>query len=224
MVACKLNLVGVDLAHGSDDALTTNVQHDVVGIDGGSSELWVGAWSNVGVTTNDGQVNAVRAHWLTRVRVDIALVMSIWVRHGIGMVVNVAGQVSIMVQMGIWVEMVIWVEVRIWVRDRCRWLSAAWSVGDDVVVRVAIIEDESASLIVAGQLGLVSVNLVHIGDDGFSSDLKDDLVWSDSGCSELWVSSWGHRDIAANKRQVDSVGASTLGRGVSVGGIVVVLW
>ena len=58
---------------------------------------------------------------------------------------------------------------------------------DHIVVRVSVVFDEHASVIVAGQLYFVWVDLADGDDIGIAIDLKDSFTLGYCRCGELWV-------------------------------------
>lgn len=92
-------------------------------------------------------------------------------------------------------------------------------VGDEVVVRVAIVGDQGAAMVVTCDLDLAGVDLVMIHHIGVSVHLDHGLSRRDCGSSKLGVSSISGLNVATGLVELNTVGA----RGLVVVGIVVVV-
>ena len=100
VVAGKLNRVGVDFAHRSDNRLTVHLNDSLVGVDGGGSELGVSSWSNGGVSSSYVQfITMGRVHVVVRDVVGVAVVIGnvVGVAVVIGNVVGVAVVIDVIV-------------------------------------------------------------------------------------------------------------------------------
>lgn len=82
---------------------------------------------------------------------------------------------------------------------------AAW--GSDIVIGVAIVWDQGATIFVAGQLDFTGVNVLHRSDNWLSIDLDDSLVCGNSGSGDLWVDIVGWLDVTARVVKLNTVGA-----------------
>ena len=87
---------------------------------------------------------------------------------------------------------------------------------NNIVVRVAVIGDQNAAVVVASELDSVDVNLVDGGEDRLAIVLDHDFCWADSSGSELRVNVVTDLDVATNLVQLDSVGAERLLLGLVV--------
>ena len=81
----------------------------------------------------------------------------------------------------------------------------AW--GSDIVMGVAIVWDQGATILVAGQLNFTGVDVLHWSDNWLSIDLDDGLVCGNSGSSDLWVDIVGWLDVTARVVKLNTVGA-----------------
>ena len=87
---------------------------------------------------------------------------------------------------------------------------------NNIVVRVAVIGDQNAAVVVASELDSVDVNLVDGGEDRLAIVLDHDFCWADSSGSELRVNVVTDLDVATDLVQLDSVGAERLLLGLVV--------
>ena len=84
------------------------------------------------------------------------------------------------------------------------------SGGVDVVVRVAVIGDQGAASIIAGELNLAGIDVIDWGNDGLSVNLDHSLVRADCGGSELWVNVSSSLDVTSSNVEGNAVGALRL--------------
>ena len=77
-------------------------------------------------------------------------------------------------------------------------VSVVVSGGVDVVVRVAVIGDQGAASIIAGELNLAGIDVIDWGNDGLSVNLDHSLVRADCGGSELWVNVSSSLDVTSS--------------------------
>ena len=98
-VAGNLDLVGVDFAHWSNDGLSVNLEHDLIVRDGGSSELWVSAWSNLNISRGSLlDVDTVR-----RVGVVVRLgLVNLWLWLVDGLRLGLVGLLGLDVCVNVW--------------------------------------------------------------------------------------------------------------------------
>ena len=87
---------------------------------------------------------------------------------------------------------------------------------NNIVVRVAVIRDQNAAVVVASELDSVDVNLVDGGEDSLAIVLDHDFCWAHSSGSELRVNVVTDLDVATDLVQLDSVGAERLLLGLIV--------
>lgn len=160
LVAGQLNGIWVDGLDWCEESLTVVDNHGFFVVVGGSSELWVNAWVNVGVATDHGEVDTVSALWLWVVRLWL---VGLWV---VGLDVVGLWLVMAVVDLRLVLLVVAVVDVAV----------VVMSVRVDIVVRVAIIRDQCAASVVAGELNLRGVDLVDRGRDGLSIDLDHCVV------------------------------------------------
>ena len=81
------------------------------------------------------------------------------------------------------------------------------SVRVDVVVRVAIILDQGASVLVAGQLDGIGVNGLDWGEESLTVVNNHGLFVVVSGSGELWVDAWVNIGVASDHGEMDAVSA-----------------
>ena len=91
------------------------------------------------------------------------------------------------------------------------------SGGVDVVVRVAVIGDQGAASIIAGELNLAGIDVIDWGNDGLSVNLDHSLVRADCGGSELWVNVSSSLDVTSSNVEGNAVGALRLTVVVTIG-------
>lgn len=118
--------------------------------------------------------------------------------HGLWLSVHVIMHVRVAVHVGVTMVMVVMTVVVLVL------------VGNDVVMRIAIIGDQCATVIVAGELESMRINFVHWGDIGVSVDLNCDLSWGDGGSGVLGVGVGADRDVASSHMELHAVGAHGL--------------
>ena len=91
------------------------------------------------------------------------------------------------------------------------------SGGVDVVVRVAVIGDQGAASIIAGELNLAGIDVIDWGNDGLSVNLDHSLVRADCGGSELWVNVSSSLDVTSSNVEGNAVSALRLTVVVTIG-------
>lgn len=89
-------------------------------------------------------------------------------------------------------------------------LTVVMLVGNDVIMRIAIIGDQCATVIVAGELESMRIDFVHWGDVGVSVDLNCDLSWGDGSSGVLGVGVGADRNVASSHMELHTVGAHGL--------------
>jgi len=83
-------------------------------------------------------------------------------------------------------------------------------IGDQIVMGVAIVGDESAAMIVTGDLELVSGNLVHRGSIGLAVNLDSDSLVVEGGGGQLRVGVGVHIDVSSMDVELHTVSAHGL--------------
>lgn len=96
------------------------------------------------------------------------------------------------------------------------------TVGVNVVMRVAIVLNQSAAMLVAGELDSFWVDGVDRREEGLPIVHNNGRFVVVGGRSELWVRLGVYVGVAADDGQVDSVGASSVRDLGLVGTLVVV--
>ena len=198
-VAGKLHGVRVDLVHGGKECLTLMHNNCVVLVVSGGSELRVIIGVNVDIATDQGKVNTMGVHdGAVSVVNGRLLVVGVLV---VGVLVVVI--VVMIVVVGVW-EVVRVLNVVV--------LIVMGLIRDEVVVRVAIIGDQGAAIDisidvhVAGDLNLVSIDLVVVNNVSVAVNLDHRLSWGDSGGGQLSVGVRGGVDVASGVVELNSVG------------------
>ena len=108
--------------------------------------------------------------------------------------------------------------VDILIYTRCGDCLVWWmSGGVDVVVRVAVIGDQGAASIIAGELNLAGIDVIDWGNDGLSVNLDHSLVRADCGGSELWVNVSSSLDVTSSNVEGNAVSALRLTVVVTIG-------
>ena len=84
-------------------------------------------------------------------------------------------------------------------------------VGNQVVMRVTVIGDKGATLVIAGNLEHVGVDFTHGGLVGLAVDLNCDGVMGESSGCELSVNLGVHLNVTTMDIEFHTVGAKGLG-------------
>ena len=180
VVASDFNLGGVDLVVIYNIGVSVDLDHRLSGGDCGGSELGVGAICGLNVATSLVELNSMSALRL----------------------------------LVVWVFMVVMVIVVLWLRGRrdvvLIIVMHLWLVRDEVIVGVAVIRDQSTTVVVASDFDLVGVDLVVIDNVGVSVDLDHRLSGGDCGGSELGVGVRGSVDITTCGVKFNTMGACRL--------------
>jgi len=164
----QLDFVGINLVDGDYDSLAIVLDDSLGRRDSRSSELSVGAVSDVGVATDHVEFHSVGASLrLLEVRVSgvvvdiivILMVMGVLVVGVLLMGVLVVSGIMLMVVLNVIVVGVVTVVIH--------------ALNNNVVVWVAVVRDEGATIIIAGKLNRIGVNFIHGSDNGLAIGLKD---------------------------------------------------
>lgn len=191
LVAGKLDSIWVDRVNRGEEGLTVVDDNSLVSVVSGGGELRVGVWVNVGVATDHWEIDAVGALG------DTVVVGWLWL------------VVLVVLVMDLWLVgtvVVVVVDVGVVV-----------SGGVDVVVRVAVIGDQGAASVVAGELNLVGIDVIDWCNDGLSVNLDHSLVRADSGGSELRVDVSSSLDVTSSNVEGNAMGALRLTVMVTIG-------
>jgi len=171
----------------------------------GSSELRVGRGADFNIATDERKINTMGvldgAIRVVDARVVVVFIMVIVV-VGVFMVMRILMVVVVVMVrvMSVRIIVMVWVVV-----------SGLGLIRNDVVVRVAIISDESAASIVTGDFDLIERNRVVVDDVSLAvSSLVHRLVLRDSGGSKLGVGVRRSVGVASSLVELDTVSASRL--------------
>ena len=216
IIAGKLNGIDVDLVDRRNDGLTIVLNDDLVSVDGSSGKLWVNVGSNFGVATDQVQLHAVRAclrvFTILRATVRVAcMVMSMAMISvamvGVAVTMTVVGlgfmRVSIMVAVIVVLMSMVVVPVVIVT------VMLIVALHNNIIVRVAVIRDKHAAIIIASELNSVGINLVDRHNHGLAIGLNDGRMRRNGSRCELWMSAWCSIYVAADHVKLDSVRAGT---------------
>ena len=77
----------------------------------------------------------------------------------------------------------------------------------DIVIRVSIVGDQHAPIVIASKFDCERVDLVHRCNNGFTVDLKKRIFLVDGCCSELSIDAWVNINVTSNGVQFNSMGA-----------------
>jgi len=176
--AGQLDFVGINLVDGDYDSLAIVLDDSLGRRDSRSSELSVGAVSDVGVATDHVEFHSVGASLrflevrVSGVVVDIivilmvmgvlvvgVLVVGVLVVGVLLMGVLVVSRIMLMVVLNVIVVGVVTVVIH--------------ALNNNVVVWVAVVRDEGATIIIAGKLNRIGVNFIDGSDNGLAIGLKD---------------------------------------------------
>ena len=183
IVAGDLELVGGDLVHRGSIGLAVNLDSDSLVVKGSGGQLRVGVGVHIDVSSVDVELHTVSAHglWLVVMVVHVVMHVRVVVHVVMHVVVHVIVHVGVLVHADI-----------------------------DVVMRIAIIGDQSATGVIASELESMRIDFVHRGDVGVSVDLNGNLSWGDGGSSVLGVGVGTDRDVASSHMELHTVGAQGL--------------
>ena len=186
-VASELHTIGVHGIHGGNERLAV-VLDDNIGVgDSGVGKLRVG----VGVVNVVGASNDVQANTVgVASRGGVVVMVMIGLGRGSDVRVVMVG-----------IVMVVIVVVAIVMLGLVR---------DEVVVRVAVVGDQGAASVVAGDLDLVGVDLVMVDNVRVAVNLDHRLGGRDSSGSQLWVGVRRSVGVATGDVELDAVGACGL--------------
>lgn len=90
------------------------------------------------------------------------------------------------------------------------WVVRHNSLRNHIVVRVAVIWDKNASIVIAGEFDLVCIDLVHSSYDCLSIKLNDCFSRTDCCSSKFGINIGGHFNISSNFNKFDAVSANWL--------------
>ena len=189
LVAGKLDSIWVDRVNRGEESRTVVDDNSLVVVVSGGGELRVGVGVNVGVATDHWEFDAVGALG------DTVVVGWLWL---------------VVLVMDLWLVGTVVVVVSVVV-------GVVVSGGVDVVVRVAVIGDQGAASIIAGELNLAGIDLIDWGNDGLSVNLDHSLVRADCCGSELWVNVSSSLDVTSSNVEGNAVGALRLTVVVTIG-------